>query len=364
MPGTTRQLRVFSFGEPGTRPKAYLQAGLHADEPSGMMILRELCRLLTVAEEAGQVLGEIVVVPMANPLGIDQAVNSAVMGRYELRTGTNFNRAWPDLAAGLADAVRKRIGKDVDENVDLVRRELKRRISALRGKSPVMAQRIALARRAFDADLVVDLHCDDEALTYMMSAAELWDEAKHFAGDVGVHSLQPSGESNGAFCFDESFMQPWVELHHEFGDRVPVACKAFTFEMGGVLDVDPKQAHRHAQGFLRYLRRLGCIDGGASRRSGNGVEEFKEFEMLNSPTGGILLYPQELGDWVAPGDVIAEIVDPMSPDPDSEPVRIKASMKGCVVSRRLSRQVAFGDFVIMLAGHEKPKSGRQKALMD
>lgn len=364
MPGTTRQLRVFSFGAPGARPKAYLQAGLHADEPAGMMVLRELCKLLSAAEDAGQIPGEIVVVPMANPLGVDQAVNSAIMGRYELRTGANFNRAWPNLSDGLADAVRKRIGPDRQENVDLVRRELKRRITALRGESPVMAQRITLARRAYDADLIVDLHCDDEALSYMMSPPDLWDEARRFAADVGVHSLQPSGESDGAHCFDESFLRPWVELHREFGARVPVACKAFTFEMGGVLDVDPKQAARHAQGFLRYLRRIGCVAGGAPRRNGHAVEEFREFEMLDSPAGGILLYRQDLGAWVSPGDVIAEIVDPMSPDPEAEPLRIKASMKGCVVSRRLSRQVAFGDFVIMLAGHDKPKSGRQKALMD
>src|SRR5215470_10474067 len=112
MPGTARQLRVFSFGDPGARPKAYLQAGLHADEPAGMMILRELCKLLAAAEEAGDIKGEIVVVPMANPLGVDQALNSAVMGRFELRTGANFNRAWPDLTAGLVGAVRKRIGDD------------------------------------------------------------------------------------------------------------------------------------------------------------------------------------------------------------------------------------------------------------
>jgi predicted deacylase len=55
MPGTARQLRVFSFGDPGAQPKAYLQAGLHADEPSGMMILRELCKLLAAAEDAGEV---------------------------------------------------------------------------------------------------------------------------------------------------------------------------------------------------------------------------------------------------------------------------------------------------------------------
>lgn len=363
-PGTSRQLRVFSFGDPGARPKAYIQAGLHADEPPGMMVLRELCKLLSAAEESGEIQGEIVVVPMANPLGVDQALNGAVMGRFDLRTGTNFNRAWPDFSAGLAEALRKRLGKDAEENVELVRRELKRRVAALKPESPMMAQRIALARRAFDADLVVDLHSDDESLSYMMATPKQWEEARRFACDVGVHSLQAAGDSSGAICFDECFMLPWVALNKEFGDRVPVACNAYTFEMGGVLDVEPKQAARYAQGFFRYLRRIGCIAGGTPRRSGNEIEEFAEFEMLDSPAGGILLYPQELGEWVSPGDVIAEIVDPSAPDLDAAPVQIKASMKGCVVSRRLSRQVAFGDFVVMLGGHERPKSGKQKSLID
>ena len=34
----------------------------------------------------------------------------------------------------------------------------------------------------------------------------------------------------------------------------------------GVLDVEPKQSARYAQGFLRYLRRIGCIAGAAPRR--------------------------------------------------------------------------------------------------
>ncbi|HET6619648.1 MAG TPA: succinylglutamate desuccinylase/aspartoacylase family protein [Dongiaceae bacterium] len=364
MPGTQRQLRVFSFGNPGARPKAYLQAGLHADEPAGMMVLRELCRLLAAAEGTGEITGEIVVVPLANPLGIDQALNGAIMGRFELRTGANFNRAWPDLTVGLADAVRRRIGKDASENAELVRRELKRRVAALQPENPVMAQRIVLARRAYDADLVADLHCDDEALSYMMAPDELWGEARRFAADVGVHSLQPSGHGDGARCFDECFLAPWQTLRTEFGERVPLACHAFAFEMGGVLDVDRKQAARHAQGFLRYLRRIGCIAGAAPKQRPNGLNEFRAFEMLDSPAGGLLLYRQQLGDWVSPGEVLAEIVDPSAPDLESGPALVKASMKGCVVSRRLSRQVAFGDFLVMLAGHEKPASGKSKALLD
>jgi predicted deacylase len=171
--------------------------------------------------------------------------------------------------SGLADSVRKRIGKDADDNVELVRRELRRRIAALQPENPTMAQRIALARRAYDADLVVDLHCDDEALSYMMAPDELWDEAKRFAADVGVHSLQSGGDSDGAHCFDDCFLAPWQALRKEFGERVPLACRAFTFEMGGVLDVDPKRASRYAQGFFRYLRRIGCIGGTAPKPGGD-----------------------------------------------------------------------------------------------
>src|SRR5262249_14358427 len=149
-------------------------------------------------------------------------------------------------------------------------------------------------------------------------------------------------------CFDDCFLAPWQALRKEFGARVPLGCSAFTFEMGGVLDVDPKQAARYAQGFFRYLRRIGCVAGAAPKHRAGGLAEFRAFELLDSPAGGLLVYSQKLGDWVSPGEVLAEVIDPTVPDLDSKPVVIKASMKGCVVSRRLSRQVAFGDFVVML----------------
>ncbi len=38
-PGTARSLTVHRFGAPGARPKAYLQAGVHADEIPGLLVL-------------------------------------------------------------------------------------------------------------------------------------------------------------------------------------------------------------------------------------------------------------------------------------------------------------------------------------
>ena len=40
-----RASTVLRFGTPGARPKAYLQAGLHADELPGMLVLHKLARL-------------------------------------------------------------------------------------------------------------------------------------------------------------------------------------------------------------------------------------------------------------------------------------------------------------------------------
>ncbi|MDH3689406.1 MAG: succinylglutamate desuccinylase/aspartoacylase family protein [Gammaproteobacteria bacterium] len=45
-PGSRRTLKVMRFGSPGARPKAYLQAGVHADEIPGLLVLHHLIQRL------------------------------------------------------------------------------------------------------------------------------------------------------------------------------------------------------------------------------------------------------------------------------------------------------------------------------
>ena len=78
---TPRQLVVHRYGRPGTRPKAYLHASLHADEVPAMLVLHHLVRLLDEADRAGGIKGEIIVVPMANPIGVSQVINARHVGR-------------------------------------------------------------------------------------------------------------------------------------------------------------------------------------------------------------------------------------------------------------------------------------------
>ncbi len=59
-PGTWRSLTIFRYGTPNARPKAYLQAGLHADEAPGYPVLHRLVEKLDVAAEQGNIIGEVV----------------------------------------------------------------------------------------------------------------------------------------------------------------------------------------------------------------------------------------------------------------------------------------------------------------
>ena len=60
-PGTSRAITVHRYGAPGARPKAYLQAGIHADEIPGMLVLHHLVRRLDEAAPQGEVVGVVVI---------------------------------------------------------------------------------------------------------------------------------------------------------------------------------------------------------------------------------------------------------------------------------------------------------------
>ena len=111
--GTHRHVTSFHFGtstESAIWPgKVYIQSGLHAGEIPGMLVSHHLKALLTEAEAQGRMRGEVVLVPLCNPIGVSQALLQYPIGRFEFSSGENFNRYYlsPDeeLAARVADDV-------------------------------------------------------------------------------------------------------------------------------------------------------------------------------------------------------------------------------------------------------------------
>src|ERR1700754_5317886 len=85
--GTARNVTSFHYG-PGGGQKIYIQSSLHADELPGMLVAWRLRRHLAELEAAGKLRGEVVIVPVPNPIGLNQMLHGQLLGRFEMMSGT------------------------------------------------------------------------------------------------------------------------------------------------------------------------------------------------------------------------------------------------------------------------------------
>lgn len=363
-PGTERFLSVHRYGTRNARPKAYLQASLHADEIPAMMAAHHLMRLLDEADARGEILGEILLVPVANPIGLGQIVNGTHSGRYELRGGGNFNRQWPDLSQDLLESVTAKLGSDPAANVVAIRAALGARIAKMPVNTELACLKANLARLAHDCDLVLDLHCDDEALLHLYMQPSHWDAYQDLAAEIGARAALLC-EDSGANSFDETFSLPWVKLAQAVGDRypVPAGCFATTVEFRGQADVFDELGAPDARGLFRFLQRRGVIAGDpgpAPALQCEGTDQ-RATDIVWAPSAGIVAYKVELGAQVKRGDLVAEIIDPLAEDSTKSRHPVKAGTDGFIMSRCLKKLVAPGDGIAVIVGkemlaHRKPGS--------
>ena len=260
--GTSRTLTVWRWGDRGARPKAYLQASLHADELPGMLVGQHLAAMLDRAAAERGVIGEVVLVPVANPIGLSQRVHGALQGRFELARRTNFNRGFANLAEAAARTLDGQLTGDADRNVELVRAALSGAARDRLAQAPLDETdrlRAELLVLAVDADIVLDLHCDTEALLYVYLGTPTWPASADLPRCLGS-GIALLAEDSGGDSFDEAAAAPWWALARRFPDHpIPPACLGSTVELRGQADVSDELASRGR-------RRIDAISGRSWRR--------------------------------------------------------------------------------------------------
>jgi uncharacterized protein len=364
--GSTRHLTVHRYGRPGSRPKAYLQASLHADEIPPMLVQHHLIRLLDEADRAGAIRGEIVVVPVANPIGSGQVLISTLSGRHDAAGGGNFNRRWPDFSLGLADRLQGKLGGDEAKNVAAVRQAIGEALAEMTANSHLARKRLALARLAYDSDFVFDLHCDSEALLHLYLNTAHWPLAADLSAEIGSRGTMICDDS-GAGSFDETFITPWTRLAGELGGKypIPVPCLGATIEYRGEADVSDGVAEPDARALFRFFQRRGLIAGdpGPLRKALCEATRLEATDIVRVDSPGVLAYRVELGAQVKKGDVIADLVDPMADDPLKARVAITSKTDGLVLTRLHQKLVKPGDAIAKIVGRE-PLAYRKGTLLD
>jgi predicted deacylase len=210
-PGTTTQLTLFKVGPADAATKIYMQAALHADEQPGIMALHHLLPLLKSTDEKGELSARFTIFPMVNPLGMGQRVFEDHVGRYDFRSGTNFNRRWPDLFAAVDAEVASKLTNDAAANVAIIRQAVRDWLDAQRPTTAMQKLRHLVMTEAYDADYVLDLHCDNEALVHLFVTPDSMAELGALADHMGSVA-QLTAEDSGGGSFDEVWPSLWTRL--------------------------------------------------------------------------------------------------------------------------------------------------------
>ena len=358
--GSQKTLTSFHFGTQGHSPKIYLQASLHAEELPGMLVAHHLRAMLEAADAAGQILGEIVLLPVANPIGLAQRLNHKAMGRFEFDSAENFNRHYPDLAKAIEPGLRDALGPDASANVKRVRQAVGDYLRNWQPASELQSLRRTLLLLAHDADYVLDLHCDSESVMHFYTEENCWPQLAPLARLLGSEAILLARNS-GAWSFDESLSGVWWQLAdaRKVGGRsvaLPQACCSTTIELRGEADVSHASAQADAQALFAWLQHVGAI---ACERAPE-LPAFKcqptplaGSETLTARGPGLVVFAAEVGDVLQAGDLVAEVIDPIA----GQTQRVLAGVAGVFYARIRERYVHAGGEIGKIAGATAFRSG-------
>jgi len=355
--GTRREITSFHYGPQDAGRKVYVQASLHADELPGMLVAHHLRERLRALEAAGRLRGEIVVVPVANPIGLSQTVLRANLGRFHLPSGANFNRHYPVLFTPVLPLVEGRLGADAAANAAVIRSALREAVAALPEDTELMSQRKTLLSLACDAEVVLDLHCDCESVVHLYTGTALWPQAEPLARCMGAQASLLADES-GDNPFDEACSQTWWQLEAHFRGRypVPLGCLSVTLELRGSGDVSHEKAAADADALVAFLIHRGLVAGPAVELPPllRPATLLAATEVLAAPISGVVVYRRGIGEMIGVGDAVLDIVDPISGE-----VRVVTSRTdGLLVARESERFAAAGRSLCKIAGAVPIRSGK------
>ena len=358
--GSYKTLSSFHFGPADQGHKVYLQASLHAEELPGMLVAHHLRGLLADAEAAGQLTGRVVLVPVANPLGLAQRVDHKPMGRFDLDTSENFNRHYPNLAKAIQTDVQDTLDQEGAANVIKVRCAIAAYLRQWVPTTELQSLRRTLLTLAHDADFVLDLHCDCEGVMHFYAEEACWPQLAPLAHYLGSEAILLARNS-GSGPFDECLSGVWWQLAQALqasGRTValPQGCCSTTIELRGEADVSHALARTDAQAIASFLKHAGvwaCASVPPVPQARCAATPLAGSETLYSALPGLVVFAAEVGQTLSVGDLVAEVIDPI----DNRTHLVRAGVAGVMYARIRDRFITAGGELAKIAGATPFRTG-------
>lgn len=347
VPGTASCIHSFHYGPPAAEGKIYIQAALHADELPGMLVLWHLKQELAELEVAGALRKKIVLVPLANPHGLEQVMMDTPQGRFDNDSRENFNRFFVDVSQQVGDQVESLLTDDPQHNLRLIRSTLLQVLASQVPATRLHSMRLILQTLACDADIVLDLHCDFESVQHLYLSPDAWPQVEALARYMEAKACFMAREAGG-HSFDDCYTLFWAQMQARFAGRIGASGFAVTLELRGVADVNHALARKDCRGLINYLTHVGAIEGCAPPLPLllNAPTPLAGVEPVVSPSGGLIVFCAAVGDYLQAGQVVAEIIDPIT---DSVTL-VRCVREGLLYVRTLRRMATAGMPIAHVAG--------------
>lgn len=350
-PGASTMLYWYTAGPEDAQTKVHLQAALHADEQPGTMALHHLLPMLADADAAGQLKARFAIFPSVNPLGLANRSLRHHIGRYDIETGVNYNRRWPDLYPLIAGAIAGKLGADPAANIAIIRAAVGAWIASQTPGSAAQQLRLFVLQSAHDADIVLDLHCDDDSLMHIFTSPELMPGLQDLADWMGAAAILTAEDSGGG-SFDEVLPSLYRKARLAHPDLpIPNGAEAATLEYRGRADSFDALGKVDAEGLFGFLASRGLIVADVEAPPSAPLPTpFEATEVLRTDAPGLLAYHVALGDHVTRGQPIADLIAMDGPGAFLTRRPILAGTDGFVLSRASAKYVARGGAIAKIVG--------------
>lgn len=351
--GDVLSLQIYKFQ--GNRPgkKAYIQANLHGAEIVGNAVIHQLIKYL-MALDADQLQGEIWLVPVCNPLGVNQRSHFFSTGRFNSYDGKNWNRIFWEYqppAADLTQFAQSHLNKTLEEirrnYLALIKEawaaELDR-INLPRSVPLSRQYRYQLQSLCLDADYVIDIHSSsNQAIDYTFGFRERIESVKYLLLEYGVLMDQYDGDA-----FDEAFLKPWLALEQELanlGQKIQFDLEAWTLELGGGMVMNPDSIAKGFQGIKNYLTYKQMLPGVVNSIETTLVSK-QNINSYYAPTGGMVQSRLPLATRVKSGEQIYQLLSFNKQGTAPELISIHAETPGIVFDISTNECVNQGEYVM------------------
>lgn len=353
--GDILSLQVYKFI--GDRPgkKAYLQANLHGAEIVGNAVIHRLIEYLMTLDKS-QLQGEIWLVPVCNPLGVNQRSHFFATGRFNSYDGKNWNRIFWDYEQEVTD-LTEFAKSQLDNPPQAIRRnyltkikqaweQQEKRINRPRSVPLSEQYRYQLQSLCLDADYVIDIHSSsNQAIDYTFGFKEKIVSAKYLLFNYAILMDEYDGDA-----FDEAFLKPWLALEQELanlGKEIKFDIESWTLELGAGMTMNPDSVATGFTGIKNYLahkQMLSLPEKIISKEI--TIVSKQKINSYYAPTGGMVQSRLPLGTKVNSGEQIYQLLSFNKQGTTPEVISICAETSGIVFDVSTNQCINQGEYVM------------------